>query len=306
MRLLFVVSLSFAAAAAWSPRPAAADPGVERELRDVSDRLARTPGAAALLLRRADLLRRLGRFDAALGDLDVAEATGADRGPVDLGRAFTFADAGDGARAVRLLEGSLSLMDPGAQRSAYALLATLHERFDRIDDAVLAYDRALELRPDVQLYLSRGRLLTGVGRGAAAIEGLEEGVLALGGPAVLRRELITLYLAGHRPEPAIDHAAVLVASARAKSPWLLLRAEAYEQAGDHRRATVDREAALVDAERVLLRRASATALLARAQALHALGRDGEARSDLQQVVRRAPRNRQARALLHALGEGGAR
>ncbi|RLB56699.1 MAG: hypothetical protein DRJ42_02625 [Deltaproteobacteria bacterium] len=291
---------------AWMPGSAAADPGVERELRELTDRLAVTPADPRLLLARAELSGRLGRFDDAQADLDLAEVSGGDRGRVDLLRAVTFADAGRFEQAVRLLEGSVTLMAPRDRASAYALLATLHERFDRIDDAVLAYDRALELRPDVQLHLSRGRLLRGVGRVTEAIAGLEEGVIALAGAAVLRAQLIEIYLAAGMPRGAIGHAGVLITSARAKSRWLLLRGQAYDLAGDPRRARIDREAALADAERVLSRRGSATARLARARALSALGRDAEARADLERVVRRAPRNREARALLHALRQGGAR
>ncbi len=311
MRWHFIPATAILPAAAilalliWTPRSAAADPGVERELRELTDRLAVTPADPRLLLARAELSGRLGRFDDAQADLDLAEVSGGDRGRVDLVRAVTLAAAGRDDRAVRLLEGSVALMAPRDRARAYALLATLHERFDRVDDAVLAYDRALELRPDVQLHLSRGRLLRGVGRITEAIAGLEEGVIALGGAAVLRAQLIELYLASRAPHDAIAHVDVLLASARAKSRWLLLRGQAYDQAGDPRRARADREAALADADRVLARRGSATARLARARALHALGRDAEARADLERVVRRAPRNREARALLHQLRQGGA-
>jgi len=305
-RLVLLVALALVSAASAVPLGAEADPGLERERREVTDRLAVSPSDPALLFARAELSRRLGRFDDARADLDLAEVSGGDRGHIALLRGATLADAGSDEAAVRLLEGAVALMTPHDQGGAYTLLAALHESLDRADDAVLAYDRAVELQPTVQLLLSRGRLLEGLRRMPEAIDGLEEGVIALGGPAVLRAALVELYLATNDPRRAMQHADALIVSARAKSRWLVLRARAHELAGDARRARADREAALVDAERVLARRASATARLARARALHALGRDLEARQDLERVVRRAPRNREARALLHLLGEGGGR
>jgi tetratricopeptide (TPR) repeat protein len=285
---------------------ALADPGVEREIATVSAALRAAPQDATLLVQRADLQRRVGRFEQALSDLALAEAMTEDLGPVYLVRARVLRDRGEEASALRLLESSLDHTSSAARAEAYGMVADIHEEAGRVDEAILAYDASLSLRDDVTLYLARGRLLAFSGRLDEAIAGYETGVDALAGAAVLRAQLATLLIAANELERALGHADALVAQAQAKSQWLLLRARVHEAMRRADLAARDRRAALTDAERVLSRRGSATARLARARALIALGRVDEAVVDLGHVVRRAPQLAEARVLLHRYAAGGAR
>jgi len=289
-----------------SSATAFADPGVEREISELTTRLEAAPHDARLLVRRADLRRRVARYDEAMADLALAEVTGSSPAKVYLVRARILVDRGDEDGALSLLEGALDSMPARDRAEAFALLAGIHQEAGRLIDAVHSYDAALSLRDDVELYLSRGRLLIFAGRAHEAIAGYEAGVVALGGAVVLRVELIELLVAGGAHDRALTHASALVASSRAPSRFLLLRALAHEGLGDAARAREDRLAALADAERVLARRGSAMARLARARALLALGRTDEARADLERVVRRAPQLDEARVLLHRVSVGGAR
>ncbi len=285
---------------------AAADPGIEREIEALSQRLEVAPQDASLLLRRADLLRRAARYDEALDDLALAEATAEDTSKVYLVRARIDVDLGHEAHALRLLESALSSMNDADRAEANAIVARIHEEAGRVDEAVEAYDASLALRDDVGLYLARGRLQVFAGRFEDAISGYEAGVQILAGPAILRAELIELHLALHQPERALVHADALVGQARATARFRVMRARVYEAQGRADLARAEREAALADAERVLARRGSALARLERARALLALGREAEARSDLRRVVRRAPALSEARTLLHLVETGGAR
>jgi tetratricopeptide (TPR) repeat protein len=285
---------------------ASADPGVEREIVDVTRRLELAPQDATLLIRRADLRRRVERFDEALADLALAEATADDTSRVYLVRARIHVDRGEESRALRLLEAALPSMRSGEQAEAYAVIARIHEEDGHVIEAVDAYDASLALRDDVALYLSRGRLLVYAGRFDDAVSGYEAGVQALAGAAILRAELVELHLALGAPERALIHADALVDAARAKARFRVMRARVYEAEGRTALARSEREAALVDAERVLARRNSALARLERARALLALGREAEALDDLRRVVRRAPALSEARSLLHRVETGGAR
>ncbi len=302
---LLVFSLAVALGVS-SAEVAWADPGVEREITNLTRRLEVAPGDAALLVRRADLRRRVERYDEALADLALAEATADDTSRVYLVRARVHVDRGEERQALSLLEAALTTMSTGAQAEAHALIASIHEEAGRLAEAVDAYDASLALRDDVALYLARGRVLVYAGRFEDAVLGYEAGVHALAGPAILRAELVELHLALGDPARALVHADALVSAARATARFRVMRARVYEAQGRTALARAEREAALLDAERVLERRGSALARLERARALHSLGRDDEAVADLRRVIRRAPALTEAHALLHRLETGGAR
>jgi tetratricopeptide (TPR) repeat protein len=287
------------------PTPAAADPGIEEEIEELSESLARSPRDTRLLLFRADLYRRNEQWDEALADLSMIDVMGGDP-RTHLVRARIRLDQGDEASALRWLESSAPSMPRMARAEAYALMAEIHEEAGRVDEAIHAYDTSLASHDEVGVYLSRGRLLVFAGRFEEAISGYETGVQILAGPAILRAELVELLLALGEHTRALVHADALVAAARATSRFRVMRARIYEAQGEHERALAEREAALADAERVLSRRNSALARLERARALLALGRDAEALDDLRRVVRRAPILAEARSLLHRVETGGGR
>jgi tetratricopeptide (TPR) repeat protein len=177
----------------------------------------------------------------------------------------------------------------------------------RVDDAVRAYDEALDARGDVQIYVERAALLERNGRADEAVEGLLAGVHELAGAVVLREELVRLLSATGRRGDALEHANMLVRDADVPARALLLRAGVLDALGRAREARADRERALSEAEAMVARRPSARAVYLRGAALLSLGRIDEARRDLAVAVRRAPHMTEAReALARAERTGGRR
>lgn len=269
-----------------------ADPGVDEELADIAARVVDSPGDANLRIRYADLLRRSGRQDAALAELAIVETlaprdarTWIVRGRIELDRNRLEA-------ARRSAEAALSLAPDDAD--AHILRGRALARSADFAGAVSEFDEALALRDDLEVSVERGRFLVLLGRFDEAADGYRAALIAHSGAAVLRRALVDVELMRGDHLAALAEIDAVVAHARIRTDWLLLRAEILAALGRDREAEADRASALEDAERLLTRRSSPSALASRADALLALGRVDEAIHDYEQALRRAPQLEAAR------------
>ena len=299
---MFRSTLALALLLTALPQVALANPRTEDELAALNARIAASPTDVDLLLQRAELRLREAEPEAALADLRLVEAIRPADPRLSLLRGWLDFERGADERAVVELETYVART--GGTVFAHALLGRLHERNDRLAEAVASYDDALVHGDDVDVYLRRGRLLAVMGRLDRAAAGYEAGLAATGAVA-LRVALVELETRRGR----YDRALALVEDGERRAGndgrWLLRRADVLEAAGRSAEAQRVRRSALAEAERRLARRPSPAALMERGRALLALGRHREAIADLSQARRRAPRLREAASLLaRALGERG--
>lgn len=284
------------------PAAALADPLLEARLASLDERIAASPTDVELLLRRAELRMRAAEPDAALADVRLVEAIAPGDPRAPMLRGWIHFEQGDDARAEAALERYVART--GGTSFAYALLGRLHERNDRLEEALESYDAALERGDDLDVYVRRGRLLESLGRLREAVDGYEAG-LAATGAVVLRVALIDVETRRGRLDRALALVDEAMGRANNDGRWLLRRAAVLEAAGRGAEARRDRLAALAEADRRLARRPAPAALMERGRALIALGRWAEAVTDLEQALRRAPRLREASVLL-ARARRGAR
>lgn len=176
--------------------PVAAHDDPEDEVDDLSVALIASPRDVALLLRRANLLRDLGQWKAALEDLDRAGRLDPRDPDVDLARGRVLVESGEPARARVALDRVL------ARRPADGEALVLRSRallgLGRVAEAVADYDRALVtlevLTPDH--VLERARLAPQDSDSALAI--LDRGIARIGPTVSLMDEAIRIDVARGR------------------------------------------------------------------------------------------------------------
>lgn len=250
---------------------ASADPPLDDDLEELDTRLAAHPEDIDALVSRSELLVIAGRGQDALVDLRVAASLAPDDRRVVLQRASVLHQMGEDERALAELDASIARWRTA---DALGMRARILLALDRIDDAIRAYDDALDVGPDVDLFLERGRLLEQAGRLDEAALGYHVGLQATGSIA-LRLAAIELDLrAGHaaRALATIDEAA------QDGPRWLLLRARALDGLGRAADARQVRAAALLQIDQRLARRPTIALQVDRGEALLALGRIDEARA----------------------------
>ncbi len=245
MRSLVLVLTLLLSAPAWADRPAAA------RLADLDARVAAAPDDVELRLRRAALRLRAGMPVDALADL--AEVPDGDLRK-QLLRAEVHAVLGSDDLALADLDALLAgRPDHAAARDARAHLREPAGDFaGALADATAAH----EAGPTVDRTLTRARLLVVVADrreddaadvGAAHREAA--GVCAasadaLGGAAVLRLAAADHYAAGDRVDLALAQVDLLLEASPEHVPWLALRADLLDQAGDPDAARTVRRHAL--------------------------------------------------------------
>lgn len=274
--------------------PALADEPAEERIAELRARLARAPSDADARLRLALALELSGRPAEALAELDVFDALHPDVRDDDLLRAQVLSDLRRDADAIAILD---PLIDSSPTLGAYWLRARVRERAGDRAGAIEDYDAALGHGDSIDVYAARGALLEREGRLDEAAAGYEAGLAAHGGAVVLREALIRVERRRGRLDRAIAHLDVIIGAARVAPRWRVERAELLAELGRASEAERERARALGDAERMLVRRASPSALVERARARIALGQHREAIADLELALRRAPQLAEARRLL---------
>lgn len=281
-------------------RSAAAHPGVHHDIERVTAALSKDPENVTLLIERGYLNRLDGNYEASLRDLGAAEKLAPDNASVWAHRGMTLAslkryDEAD-AELTRFLESG------SGSSAAFAERARVRKETGRKEAAIEDYTAAIRLDPNVDLYVERGRLQDGLGRAEEAATGYREGVLRLGNAVILIDALIRCEMRQGKTDEALKLINEQLEKAAVKTDWYLLRAEVFEQTGDHMEVLSDLNLAMAEADQALRRRNTAINLLSRAKVLIALGRMSEAREDLQRAVDKSPRFAEASRLLSSLEE----
>jgi tetratricopeptide (TPR) repeat protein len=197
--LLVLLGLGLHGSLAWSHGSAG------EEIETLTSRIAAGGGGASDFLRRAELHRLRGEWDAAAGDLDTAVRLDPARSEIVVCRAALLLDRSKPAEALALLDQLLARAPAHAQ--ALVLRARALEASGRPLQAVRDLDRLLDGagRASPDHYLERSRLLVSCGSDHRweALRGLDRGIARLGPLVSLESAAIDLELGLGRAEAAL-------------------------------------------------------------------------------------------------------
>jgi len=294
-------SVRSAAVALLLATAALAHPGYLHEIDRLTGEIAAQPSRVDLYVKRAEYERRALLFEEALADLDRAEAIDAGIRAIRLERGLTLSALGSDAEADAVLT---AYLDNGPPCSVgLAERGRVRERLGRHVDALRDYTRSLELEPDPDVILLRGRLLERDGNLAAAASAYREGYERTRAVSI-RREWLRVEVDRGNYRGALALIDEEIARRPFKADSLLDKAVILERAGlgdDARRA---RDQAVEESTRAVASRPTAIHLVSRARALAASGRMPEAIQDLETAVSKSPQFAAALDLLAAYRSGG--
>ncbi len=210
--------------------------GLDERLHDIAHRLEESGPRADLYLRRADVLRRLGRHEEAFADLLRAGELDPDVPGLGLARGRLCVDVGWWGAAEGALETHRAREGDGHEVSS--LLADAALGAGRRADAVAHRRRALALHdappPDLFVQLAREVRAAAAdaetGR-AEALAVLEEGLARLGALASLVLPAVELDREAGRWDDALERLRALVDASPRAERWLALRGDVLAEAG---------------------------------------------------------------------------
>jgi len=190
--------------------------------------IATWPESVELWLRRAELRSLHGDHAAAARDLARASELEPDRAELDLYRGRLEFAAGNPQPAAEALA-TFTVHSP-EHVGGHVLHAEALAALDRRKEAVRAYARALELRPNPAIYLARADL-SATWSIDESLAGLDEARDALGPIAPLELRAIELETADGRYAAALERVTRLEALPGRSDIWTERRAELLERAG---------------------------------------------------------------------------
>jgi len=280
-----------------TPTLTAAHPGLDQQIKHLSRALRKDPTNLELLLKRADHRRRARHFRSAHADLRRAQKISPTDTRIQLIWAQSHFARGKWAKALHALK---RYFRAGGKRvPAFGLRARLRLRKGNWRGAVDDYGRMLQLRPDPQVFLDRGRLLRSKSRLDEAAAGYRQGV-AITGAVVLRLALLEVEKERQNHVGALALVDEAAKTAKIKVDWRIRRAGILHDMGRLREAKVEGRLALIEAEQLLKVRASALNRLRRAKAYLVVGDRPAARADLRLILGRYPNLVAAKELLGRL------
>jgi tetratricopeptide (TPR) repeat protein len=278
-----------------------AHPGLHHDIERVTTAMKTADDKAALLVERGYYLRLEGDLTASLRDLDEAIRLDPEANACYAQRGLTLTEL----ERFKQAEADFDRFIGAGGLSSPVLLARARIRASdgKVTAALADYDKAIEIDLDVDAVLERARFLELQGKLDRAAQGLRDAIPQLGGAVILSDALIRVEMARKRFAEAILLIDQQLATAPVRTGLLLRRADVHEQAGRTKQAKEDREQALIEADKVLARRATGIHLLSRARAYIALGRPEEAKRDLERVVQKSPKFLEAKNLLAEIKRG---
>ena len=221
---------------AMAPAPAFAHVALERQIEDLTARIAGDPREATLYLRRGELHRAHADWDAAAADYGRARAIDPHLDVVDYYAGRMLFESGQPAEATRTLGRFLAKHPdhPGALTIRARALTRLGRQLEAAQD----YARAISQyqpphTPDPDLYLNRAQALVDVGESRIdeAIQGLDEGMSCLGPLVSLGFYAIDLEVRLHRFDAALERLERLAARSPRQESYLMRRGSILEAAG---------------------------------------------------------------------------
>jgi tetratricopeptide (TPR) repeat protein len=227
----FVIAVILAGA---PPIPAHVE--IERQVADVSRRIAENPRDASLLVKRGELHRVHGDTELALADFRTAGEIAPDLPAVDLCTGRTHLEAGRPDQALPCLDRFLLLLPDHVMGRVFRAraLAALGRRLEAAVDYTEAIrDSGAANPPRPELYLERALALRAEGPAHVeeALDGLREGLSRLGPLAVLQTLAVDLEVERGDHVAALDLLETSWKGARRRETFHLRRGEILEGAG---------------------------------------------------------------------------
>jgi tetratricopeptide (TPR) repeat protein len=278
-------------------QPVAAHSGLDPEIEKITGKLSKDPDNVELLVHRGQVYRSNGKFLESLQDLERAWLQDPENRTVVLHRALTLSALGRNQETEAALDGFLQNESDPKRVLALAERAHIRARTGRANLAIADLTSAIQLQPNIELYLKRGQLQESLGRLEAAAAGYQDGLAKLGNAILLKKGLIRVQIAQNQYGNALALVDEEVARSSVKTPWYLQQAEILALMGQPDASRLAYERALSEANRILEKRQTAIQLLARAEIYHAMGRMEEAERDLRAAIQKAPRFAEANHLL---------
>jgi tetratricopeptide (TPR) repeat protein len=215
------------------PASVAAHGDLHEQIAAITRRIDEAPSRAELYVRRGQLHRVHGEWEAALADYDRAARLDPDLIVIDFVRAVALLDAGRPADACASLDRFLARQPDHAE--AYATRARARLGLRQHLAASQDFSRAIALLPQSrpEHYIERARALAAAGDAHLdeALRGLDDGIDRLGPLATLQLYADDLELARARPAAALGRLDRMVERFGSNPTWLVRRAEILERAG---------------------------------------------------------------------------
>jgi len=228
LRLLTAAGLVLAA-----PAASVAHPPDDEAVRILSAEIRAEPASAALLVRRAELLRRTG--ERVRAEADLVEALRLDPGLPDAWRerARLRLESGRPAEALAAAQACVDLA-PG-DAAGWVVRSRACAALGRADEAATDLRRAIAVHPQPgpELYREWAERLAAPGSAGvgAAIAALDEGQERLGILATLQWPAIEQEMARGRPDAALARLDTLLPWYGRREAWLAARGDLLERAG---------------------------------------------------------------------------
>ena len=223
---------------------ASAHEGLHEQIAEVSRQIKRAPKDARLYLKRGELYRLHGEWQAALADYNRAEQLDPRLEEARFGRGRMYFEAGKPEQAKIWLDRFL-LSHPDhfdALVTRARVLVTLGQQ----QAAARDYTRVISqmTRPKPELYLERAQALLADDRRREALEGIDEGVKKLGPVVTLQLFAIDLEVANKQYDAALSRLDQITIQSPRKESWLARRGDILLQAGREEEARETFQAAL--------------------------------------------------------------
>lgn len=279
---------------------ATAHSGLDPEIEEITEKLAKNPNSLDLLILRGQVYRSNGKYMESLQDLERAWLLDQENRTVILQRALTLSAMGRDKEAEVALDSFLQKESDSKRIVALAERAFIRARTGRIRLAIGDFTSAIQLQPTIELFLTRGKLQESEGMLEEAAAGYQDGLSELGDAILLKKGLIRVQIAQNKYEDALALIKEELARSSVKTPWYLQQAEVLTLMGQPTATRLAKEKALSEANRVLGKRSTAMQLLARARVYHSMGREEEAKRDLRAAIQKSPRFTEANDLLKKL------
>jgi predicted negative regulator of RcsB-dependent stress response len=212
--------------------------------------IAKEPARADLYLKRSELHRYHRAWDAALADLERAEALSNRWHTLHFARAGVYLDA-EWFESAKAAADRFLAVEP---RHAAALVVRararerLGEHLGAADDFTRAIAASAEPAPELYIERAQAEAAEGGPHVDAALRGLDQGMAKLGNLVTLQMAAIELEAMQHRVDAALARVDSILANAPRKETWLTRRGEILQQTGRTAEAAQSFQAALAALE----------------------------------------------------------